>query len=527
MGGTTSKFDKTQWWRSNGELAAPSEEAEYWPTILPKESPTHQLQIYDIIKTALTSQRDFLVRDGQSTVYRTATVAGTLAAFDLIQPSDPADYNNEDTPLLRVTTSSNRRTWIVYAYDTPMFPGQVPAAGEVVDGHALFKSCCITTSFSRSLAVATRYGPPTKLQDFILEDGSVRDSMTSMGDSQGSDFFDQVNNIAQRRREGEPDAEAAGSTERAPTEQNDNTPKNQKDNALADPWGGFEAETSLDPEPTQGLLAKVAQSTTKFLFENTPSPMSKKERQAKAQMASLEGVVNLDDTAPIMFCQSILKSTHHQTSLITKQDVLKFWKLDNVYRGHGNLEEEEEDPSEDPLGKAVAYERETHPVTQDLSELQTWWLGQYMDGEDKYHFFDKKNGWFHFRGSVVAKEDGETTPAENELNLNEEATEEQGGATQENKTDIQEDEPKKEETPSRKEETAVYGSSQGMPDSPKEEDPNRMEPLVAHWEWKNTLRQHKMQMHLSQNSDLALHVVLSVIVNILRYEKSLLKMKKR
>jgi hypothetical protein len=45
------------------------------------------------------------------------------------------------------------------------------------------------------------------------------------------------------------------------------------------------------------------------------------------------------------------------------------------------------------------------------------------------------------------------------------------------------------------------------------------QPLVGFWSWENSLRVHRMKMHLARRSDLALHVVLAVITNQLRYER--------
>jgi hypothetical protein len=47
-----------------------------------------------------------------------------------------------------------------------------------------------------------------------------------------------------------------------------------------------------------------------------------------------------------------------------------------------------------------------------------------------------------------------------------------------------------------------------------------VQPLVGYWSWNNTLRVHRMKMHLAKNSDLALHVVLAIIVNQVRYERN-------
>lgn len=53
-----------------------------------------------------------------------------------------------------------------------------------------------------------------------------------------------------------------------------------------------------------------------------------------------------------------------------------------------------------------------------------------------------------------------------------------------------------------------------------EEDDN----LVAYWMWENTWTTHQMKMHVAADSDLALHVVMTIIVNQVRYERNAIAM---
>lgn len=50
------------------------------------------------------------------------------------------------------------------------------------------------------------------------------------------------------------------------------------------------------------------------------------------------------------------------------------------------------------------------------------------------------------------------------------------------------------------------------------------EPLVAYWNWEHSFQSQKMKMHLAKNSDLALHVVVAIIVNQVRYERNAIAM---
>jgi hypothetical protein len=57
-----------------------------------------------------------------------------------------------------------------------------------------------------------------------------------------------------------------------------------------------------------------------------------------------------------------------------------------------------------------------------------------------------------------------------------------------------------------------------------EQEPEQDQPLVGYWSWDNTLRVHKMKMHLAKGSDLSLHIVLAIIVNQVRYERNAVAM---
>jgi len=58
----------------------------------------------------------------------------------------------------------------------------------------------------------------------------------------------------------------------------------------------------------------------------------------------------------------------------------------------------------------------------------------------------------------------------------------------------------------------------------QDEDPSREQPLVGYWTWENTLRTQKVKMHVAKGADLALHIVLAIIVNQVRYERNAIAM---
>jgi hypothetical protein len=45
------------------------------------------------------------------------------------------------------------------------------------------------------------------------------------------------------------------------------------------------------------------------------------------------------------------------------------------------------------------------------------------------------------------------------------------------------------------------------------------QPLLGFWSWDSRIRVHRMRMHLGAGADLALHIVLAVVTNQLRYER--------
>eukprot|EP00980_Cylindrotheca_fusiformis_P003678 scaffold818_cov136-Cylindrotheca_fusiformis.AAC.44 len=562
MGGASSRFDETQWWNADGELG--NSQGDQPETIIPGERPTSGLEIFDILKSkSITSQRDFKVRDGKkNVVYVTRAVPGTLAWFDILRPGDSevaevseregegkeaneeaGEEATEDTAekpplpekkeelLLRVQVDWNRRSWIVYSC-TPVFPGQLPATLSdrkgLEEGQDLYKSCCITLSWSKALALVARYGPPTKLQDF-WEDGDDDDDDDDAGapthnkshSRRDSDFFTSVffkkaDSIAARARKGHVGVD----TGKVPS-------------AIKENEEPRESHTEKD-EGEEGILGQLANSVKTLIDTREPSSayQSKKEKQK----LSLEGVLDLD--APLLQCQTVLGTkANYQSRLVDKEETLKLWMLDDAWNNerflrHGKIDEVQ-DPFKNPLAKAVAYEKEHFEGDLAIETLKKWFSTVHLDDD---HLVSKEEenvpaqnekdsgsrrslmaggkSWFSFRmsagQSIDVAEAGSESQGEgdtesgsgsgDEATASDSASKDGSGDADEIKTS----------------EVKVYGSSNGIIEDDTSED--RKEPLVAYWQWKNSYTRHKIQMHLAKNSDLALHVVLSIILNICRYE---------
>ena len=63
--------------------------------------------------------------------------------------------------------------------------------------------------------------------------------------------------------------------------------------------------------------------------------------------------------------------------------------------------------------------------------------------------------------------------------------------------------------------------------STKEEEPQPKtddDSIIAYWKWENTWKTQQIKMHLGAGSDLALHVVVAIIANQVRYERNAIAM---
>lgn len=559
MGGVSSRFDQTQWWNADGELLSsidPSSDKGNHTTILPGVDPTTTLEIFDLLKSkSLTASRDFEIKDSnKKVIYATKAVPGTMAWFDLIKPgasSTPAlaegdeeaaeeaetedakedGKNSEEAPtttaedesekeelLLRVQSDWNRRSWTVYSR-SPVFPGQLPASlpirKGVKEGCELYKSCCITLSWSKAFAVVARYGPPTNLQD-ILEDGEGAEIVKGYGDyveeserSITDDLFEKAESIAAKERQKHNVAE-------------DVVKLNQSQSSMTS------ASAEKTEEEHTGVIDALTRSFKTYAgadpaLEHHKTPLSPEEKRRHA----LEGVVNLD--SPLLQCQAILgKKRQYQTRLISKEDTIKLWVLDEAWNKERFLKHEDEDPTQgstkSPLGKAVSYELSQLEKPHDVEELKLWFSNEYVDEdqrnmvkenaktsdgrtslqEKRTSLIEAGKSWFSFRPQ---KGDGDESVASQE-EPSDQTDQGDNAAVEGNNNEAESKDETEESTTTPK----VYGSNHGLLVS--DDSPDRKEPLVSHWQWKNTYTTHKIQMHLAKNSDLALHVVLSIVFNV-------------
>lgn len=196
MGGAQSCFNETDWDLADGSLRTSDETMDGRP-------PTTKYQTYDLVKRSIVAnQREIDVTDSEKNLlFHVRPSPGTIAGFDVLGIGSA----NKDEYILRVTVDLARRSWIIYRFDKPIFDGQkpdpvatekfaieqqvatndrkelaarisaslaihsfsddtpveIPASTPIVPKHFLYKVGCVTVSWSRYMAVAAYFGPPT------------------------------------------------------------------------------------------------------------------------------------------------------------------------------------------------------------------------------------------------------------------------------------------------------------------------------------------------------------------------------
>jgi hypothetical protein len=451
MGGGTSKFDDTDWEKANGTF-----NGEALLDTIDGGSPTSRYQKYELHKNAY-NQREFNVVDAEdkTLLFTTKAVPGTLAWFDVLGPTSCGDYKDLK---LRVQVDLSRRTWIVYRYHTPVFQGQKPAKLPVRkglddtkdnpdDNAKLYKTACITVSWSRYIAVVARYGPPS-FEEFFVEDSSSTDNdyddkgddtiriPTASSDS-GDDIFAQAQTIAARRRVENPmddddiitypadavkdddddndDDEEGNSkpshSEKAkkllssavsslntctssPTKKNLRSPESSQH----DPSSFYTKKSPLHHPPSSAATA-IPQSNnnkngpktrSRWPFSSiftgassssfhpattkseSPKLLTKEQKRRAAYETALEGTIDLDGR--LLECQEIYNKIigTHQTSLVSKDRVVKLLQLDEAQHQAATTttsiqDDDDQEEEGDPFIQAVHQEKQ-HPSDDETKD---------------------------------------------------------------------------------------------------------------------------------------------------------------
>ena len=289
MGGAQSFFNETDWDLADGALRTCDETMDGRP-------PTTTYQTYDLVKRSIVAnQRELDITDSEKNLlFHVRPSPGTIAGFDVL---GVGSANNDDY-ILRVTVDLARRYWIIYRFDKPIFDGQkpdpiatekfaieqqtsvtnerrelaarisaslaihsfsddtpvdeVPPSAPIVPKHFLYKVGCVTVSWSRYMAVAAYYGPPTIEQIMHATEAACKQEMKSKkpttsndtddGDDDG-DILSKARKIAGRLREEREGMDGSERSEKAATAAlNTDT----KDVSTIDVNGSQIAETNVE-----------------------------------------------------------------------------------------------------------------------------------------------------------------------------------------------------------------------------------------------------------------------------------------
>ena len=289
MGGAQSFFNETDWDLADGALRTCDETMDGRP-------PTTTYQTYDLVKRSIVAnQRELDITDSEKNLlFHIRPSPGTIAGFDVL---GVGSANNDDY-ILRVTVDLARRYWIIYRFDKPIFDGQkpdpiatekfaieqqtsvtnerkelaarisaslaihsfsddtpvdeVPPSAPIVPKHFLYKVGCVTVSWSRYMAVAAYYGPPTIEQIMHATEAACKQEMKSKkpttsndtddGDDDG-DILSKARKIAGRLREEREGMDGSERSEKAATAAlNTDT----KDVSTIDVNGSQIAETNVE-----------------------------------------------------------------------------------------------------------------------------------------------------------------------------------------------------------------------------------------------------------------------------------------
>jgi hypothetical protein len=230
---------------------------------------------------------------------------------------------------------------------------------------------------------------------------------------------------------------------------------------------------------TQQLPSWLFSKAKKASHDSNPVTSATTGNSTYVSHDPMEGVLQMD--RPLLQCQEIF--THligtHQTMLISKEQVVQMLKDD------------------------AAKEREAKQKRGGVPEENVE-----VSLEDAQALFSGQTQELFAAEAKAAEEEKQAATTSHQVT--------EGGGVEDNS--VSNHDPTGTETG---EDSATPTDSNAIPEEPlpgTEDDEEQ--PLVGYWIWENSLYTHKMKMHLAQNSDLALHVVLAVIVNQVRYERN-------
>lgn len=663
MGGAQSFLKENDWELADGALDSSEQTID-------GAEPTKSYQIYHMIKkTMLASQRDFDVTDSQSNLlFHVRPSPGTIAGFDVLG----IGCATSDEYILRVTVDLARRNWIVYRFDRPVFEGQKPdrAATEkfaieqqtdrkelaarisasltvhsfsedgldpivssarpptIVPKHLLYKVCCVTVSWSRYMAVAAYFGPPTVGQLFQSKKNkeAVDEFYLNDDDDDEGDIFSEASKIAERircQRSLADDLVDESETSFAA----DSTTGGDDDDADEGECHDGDEEEKNDANGIYNDPEAPAIATTTSYLDNNETEQEKERPPASDVLDESENSINvekIDATANFNDPETALTTPCNLEQKETEQEMEQpapshdfddesenVNEADNgVAANTGsipkhNATSHDDDDNDDDTVAELLQSVSMPELTQDASsvpskaKLSTWLKQKSQSLHKKSKSLHEKSksmlrkssscddadgssnggGYASFLG-VGSKSAADEDPLQGVIHLDkpllmcqeiytriignhqtcrvskakvltllkqemEQHVQDEGG--EDNNTDIaHENKDADADGPNAAapalsavadlevETSPGNGATESKEDTDDEDQKDSSsksapsesieQPLVGYWAWEHSLRTHKIKMHLAKGSDLALHVVLAVLVNQVRYERNVVAM---
>jgi hypothetical protein len=647
MGGAQSYFHETDWERADGGLVSAAQTLDGKP-------PTPSYQCYDLIKRSIVAnQREFHVTDQEKNLlFQIRPSPGTIAGFDVLG----AGSAKNDDFILRVTVDLARRTWIIYRFHTPVFEGQLPdpvatekfaleqqqqvnggndrkelaarisaslqvhsfsddrplAEEEIIPKekptptHILYKVGCVTVSWSRYMAVAAYYGPPTIDQIMVATEkaaAAVREAQrlkSSKSQDEEDLFLMEAAKIAGRLREQRVECTDPTETEAQETElpfalSDDLPPTNEdtttnidldtnavpltvetppvtcdasvQESIVAAPCDGdgvsetptsnalpssVESESASAPNadvPTTTNFVMPHRSLADDLVDESESSVDADTLSPHRNLSPME----IGDALEIPTSASMPELSYNNNSPLNNK-LQKWWKESSRHLHEKSMSVlrssilnddsadggDSSNHSDRGIGTFLGLSKSIVAADDPLQgvihldkplllcqEIYTRIIGNHQTSKvskDKVLTLLRQDMEQHLQN----KKDNEELDAANEQSdiaaaLSADSSKSEDSKGKLSKENTSETSPTSSETSGGDSCVNPITSIKSNAESPIAAA-EKEQPLVGYWVWENTLRTHKMKMHVAKGADLALHVVLAILVNQLRYERNAIAM---
>lgn len=386
----------------------------------------------------------------------------------------------------------------------------------------LFRKCCIAVSWSRYMAVAMRYGAPERVE-------------ATRSENNPEDGADKISSSTEKTEK-----DALIDTTQLTDNVNDN-----KDTELSRMVFDATSDTASSLAASSGAEDDLVENeTTSALFawwqKQKQAITDNKKKKLKSDPN--EGILHLDK--PLLLCQEIYDKFigNHQTSVLSKEQAvgllredIEQHKRDGEMNGdnHPFLADQDWVLAQIEASRKLEEEQKVEGG-KDAISLQDQEVSDSPKPHEKGHENDgpKENDRVTEQPTKVESEidvnAGEAPPQSdtssgvgNQRSELETPSQDVEGLQEEKK-----DEGSQEEGPPNSYWKWAFNPQQSQVKEPegKANVDDDEDGICGYWKWENTWKTHQIKMHLAEASDLAMHVVLAIIANQVRYERNAIAM---